>query len=237
MNTESIIEKVQAILARANHPNTPQAEAETAFAMAQRLITKHNLDESALAHHDDNNDEVVRDRIDIKGAWALRRCTVAGTVARANSVACYRSDLYEEDKHGYRAKKVGITLHLFGTKADIFAVKTIWTAVEMLALRTIPKGDKSFRNSWWHGYSVGIGNALESAKRQVVQDIVNEGGSSLVLVERFKRADDEMRAGVTLKSTGSSYARSSSGYSAGKTAGSSFNTGGLGRGAIGALGR
>lgn len=235
MSQESIIEKVRSILERANHPNTPQAEAETAFALAQKLITKHNLDESALALNEET-DDIVRDVIEIRGAWALRRLSVAGIVARANSVACYRSTLYEKNERGFH-EKTGMTLHMFGTKSDIFATKTIWQAVEMLGIRTIPKGDRSFRNSWWHGFGAGIGQALEKAKREVVADIVREGGSSLVLVDRAKRADNEMRCSVTLKSAGASYARNRNGYSAGRTAGSSFSSGGLGRGAIGALGR
>lgn len=236
MTEQSIIEKVQAILARANHPETPQAEAETAFTMAQRLITKYNLDEAALAPCTET-DDIVRDRIDIRGSWSLRRLCVASTVARANSCATYRSDLYEKDENGYY-KKTGRTLHIFGTKADVFAAKTLWAAVEALGLRTIPRGDRTFRNSWWHGFNAGISKALEQAKKQVVADVVAEGGSSLVLVERFKRADSEMRATVSLRSTSStSYARSSAGYNAGRAAGSSFSTGGIGRGAIGALGR
>ncbi|MFM7409679.1 MAG: DUF2786 domain-containing protein, partial [Actinomycetota bacterium] len=44
-----MIEKVRAILERANHPNTPQAEAETALALAYRLMQKHGLEESDVA--------------------------------------------------------------------------------------------------------------------------------------------------------------------------------------------
>ena len=233
--TDSIVEKVQAILARANHPNTPPAEAETALALAQRLITKHNLDESALSPCAEA-EGIVRDRLDIKGPWAVRRLSVAYAVAQANGVACYRSDLYDEAD---RWKKVGKTLHLFGTKADIFATKTIWSAVEALAVRTIPKGDRSYRTSWWLGFGSGIRSALAKANRQVVADIVAEGGSSLVLVDRLKRAENEMRARVAgLRTTkGSSYARSSAGFNAGRSAGESFSSGGIGRGAIGALGR
>jgi hypothetical protein len=36
---ESVQAKVRAIIERANHPNTPQAEAETALALALRLMT------------------------------------------------------------------------------------------------------------------------------------------------------------------------------------------------------
>ena len=41
---ENMQAKVRAILERANHPNTPQAEAETALAFAFRLMQKYGLD-------------------------------------------------------------------------------------------------------------------------------------------------------------------------------------------------
>jgi hypothetical protein len=233
MTDQNIIEKVQAILARANHPNTPQAEAETALSLAQRLITKHNLDESALASAQDTED-IVSDTLVINGAWAVRRRQVAYTIARLNSCDAYQTKQY--DKH----KSDGFVLHLYGTKADIFAVKTIWSAVEALAVRTIPKeGDRSYKTSWWYGFRRGVERALRKANRDVVQQVVSEGGSSLVLVDRLKRAENEMRARVAgLRTTkGSSYARSSAGFNAGRSAGESFSSGGIGRGAIGALGR
>lgn len=236
MTDQNIIEKVQAILARANHPNTPQAEAETALALAHRLITKHNLDESALAPCAESED-IVSDSLVITGAWAVRRRQVAYTVARRNSCDAFQTKHWKEDELW---KKDGFVLHIYGTKADIFAVKTLWSAVEALAVRTIPKeGDRSFKTSWWYGFRTGIDRALRKANTQVVNDIVAEGGSSLVLVDRLKRAENEMHARVAgLRSTSSSYgARSSGGYNAGVSAGSSFSTGGIGRGSIGALGR
>ena len=53
---ESLHAKVRAILDKANHPNTPQAEAETALAFAFRLMQKYDLDESAI----DGNSSRVR---------------------------------------------------------------------------------------------------------------------------------------------------------------------------------
>lgn len=235
---DSMLEKVRALLERANHPNTPPAEAETALGLAQRLITKYNLDESALV--DVKNDEdIVRDTIVVKGPYGLRRLSVAGAVARANSCACYRTRLHEKDWTRNRQGRLvratdGYVLHIFGTKADIFATKMLWTAVEALALRTLPKGDKAFRNSWWIGFADGIGRALSKANKEA---IVESTGNALVLVERSKRADSEMRAGVSLKSTRSAGVSRYSAYSSGQSTGASFSTNGVGRGAIGALGR
>ena len=46
---DSLHAKVRAILEKANHPNTPQAEAETALALAYRMMAKYDLDENLVA--------------------------------------------------------------------------------------------------------------------------------------------------------------------------------------------
>ncbi len=225
---DSVVEKVRAILDRANHPNTPQAEAETALALAQKLITKYSLDESDLVR-EERDEAITKGHVDVFGAYALRRLTVASAIAEANGVARYRSSIWGGDGgKGYR-------LHLYGTKADIFAVQVLFQSAEALALRVIPKGDRSFRTSWYQGFAVGIRNALtKSAREQATEST----GSALVLVDRLKRADTEMRAQVSgLRTTYSRGARSASAYGAGQRAGASFNSNGIGRGAIGALGR
>ena len=43
-NRDNLHAKVRAILEKANHPNTPQAEAETALALAFRLMQKYDID-------------------------------------------------------------------------------------------------------------------------------------------------------------------------------------------------
>jgi len=235
---ETIIEKVRAILDRANHPNTPQAEAETALALAQRLITKYSLDESALRDHVED-EKIVKDSIVVTGPYALRRLGVLGAVARANSCGCYRTTYFDpqwsENKHGRpQREKKGYTLHIFGTEADIFSVKVLWQSVELLALRSIPKGDKSFRHSWWLGFADGIRRALSKANTQAVEE---SGGNALVLVNRLNRAEEEMGATVKLRSVVTTGARRRDAYTSGQSTGASFSTNGVGRGAIGALGR
>lgn len=46
--SEKIMDRVAALLAVAEHPGTPPAEAETAMRMANSLITKHAIDEAIL---------------------------------------------------------------------------------------------------------------------------------------------------------------------------------------------
>jgi hypothetical protein len=228
MNTEAIYDKVQAILDRANHPNTPQAEAETALAMAQRLMMKHGLEESAFAKAQDRDENIVTEIIEVGGKWQLRRLSLASAIAKANSVACYRSIAWRD---GVEIK----TLVVYGTAGDIFAVKTLFASADLLASRVIPKGDRSFRNAWWLGFASGVREVLTKSKNEVIAE---QGvGTGLVLADKFKRADTEMRSKVKLRSAGYSRYSSGSGYSAGRSAGRAFSTGGIGNGVTGALGR
>ncbi len=45
---DAMMDKVKNLLARADHPNTPPAEADTARAMAERIMVKYKIDEEAL---------------------------------------------------------------------------------------------------------------------------------------------------------------------------------------------
>ena len=45
---DKILEQVQALLARAEHPNTPEPERELCFERANKLITRHALDEAII---------------------------------------------------------------------------------------------------------------------------------------------------------------------------------------------
>lgn len=231
---QSIHDKVRAILDRANHPNTPQAEAETALALAQKLIIKHGIDEASLVITDKPED-IVKDELVIAGRYDVRRLTLAFTIAKANSVASYRSERWQDDKH----VKV---LVLYGTSADIFAVKTLFASADLLASRLIPKhGDRSLKTSWWHGFTSGIRQVLTKAKNDVIKESGSDGSSvALVLASKYERADKEMNANVKLRSISNrSSIRNSSAYYSGVKSGASFSLGStrIGGGTIGALNR
>lgn len=59
---DSMMKKVEALLARADHPNTPPAEADSARAMAERIMLKYKIEEEDLRA----KGELVGDQFDIK---------------------------------------------------------------------------------------------------------------------------------------------------------------------------
>ena len=180
MVDDGVKQKVRAILERANHPNTPQAEAETALALAYRLMQKHGIDEVEVAQHDPGT--MLSKTFTITGPYRVRRGTLFHILASRLSCADYR------DMENVSRDEV--VMVAFGTADDLFALETLFTAAEMLALRTMPQGDRRWRTSWWHGFCSGIEKKLANEHRSVVRE---SPGAGLVLLERTERAQRYMR--------------------------------------------
>lgn len=239
---DTITDKVRHLLDRANHPNTPQPEAESALALAQKLISKYNIDEASLREHNDAPEDIVKDEIVITGKYALDRLRVASAVARANQCYAYRTTNYKKverkvlDEVYVHHDKDGFKLIIHGTQRDIFATQVLWSAVEILGARSLPKGDRATRSSWWKGFAVGIRRALDKAQREAVKEAQASG--QLVHLDSYERAEREVKANVVgLRTTYSKSASRSGAFYSGRNTGASFSHGGIGGGAIGALGR
>jgi hypothetical protein len=50
---DAVLARIRKLLAMAEHPGTPPAEAEAAATAAERLIVKHAIDEALLAARSD----------------------------------------------------------------------------------------------------------------------------------------------------------------------------------------
>lgn len=220
-----MIEKVRAILERANHPNTPQAEAETALALAYRLMQKHGLEESDVARSADTRSpdaRITSKTFNITGPYRVRRGTLFHILATSLSCADYR-----DMETGTRDAVVMVA---FGTTDDLFALETLFTAADLLALRSMPRGDRRWRTSWWHGFCAGVEQKLRAEHRTIVRD---SPGAGLVLVERTERAQRVMRESTPhLHASRGSWVSDRDAYGAGRVAGSTFSTPGRAMGGV-----
>lgn len=208
-------ERITALLALAQHPNTPQAEAETALALASKLMHKHGLTDSDLAGVASADDgEVVIETTHVRGPYRVRRQDLLYAIATQHSCACYRSD-DEED---------ACVVVMYGRRNDIFAARTLFAAADAMAARLIPRGDRSYRVSWWKGFQRGIEEAIATTKKEYISETP---GSGLVLADRMNRAKEELRVnGPRLRRTYSYADTSTSAYSSGHSAGRGFSPGG-----------
>lgn len=208
-------ERVRSLLAVAEHPETPRAEAETALALAYKLMQKHGIAQSdvAGARPVDDTAVVVR-RFRVTGPYRVRRQNILWLIATYHSCAGYRD---EDDGDA-------CVVVLYGRDNDITAAYTLWGAADMLGARLLPRGDRSWRTNWWKGFQRGISEALTAARREFVDETP---GAGLVLADRTARAEREMRTyGPPLRG-GYTYSDTSSGaYASGQSAGRGFAAGG-----------
>jgi hypothetical protein len=217
--TDDINRRVRAILERANHPGTPQAEAESALAIAYRLMVKYDLDEAGLTQYGSQatSEQIIEHRrYETVGPYRVRRNSLRYRITKSFSCASYR-DFIEGNNNV-------VVSHVFGTPPDLDAAEVIYVTAEMLALRVIPWGDRGFRTSWWHGFTDGIGEKLEKERVKVEREST---GAALVLRDREDRALIEMeRVAPNLTSSSSSGVSWESAYHEGRKAGASFTIGG-----------
>ena len=223
----NIKEKVRALLNRANHPNTPQPEAETAIELAFKLMQKHGLSESGLGKSPNlGAADVVVKEVLVSGKYRVQRQNLLYIVASHHSCVGYR-----DDDRGDACVVV-----LYGRAPDIFAAETIFAAADLLGIRLLPRGDRSLRTAWWQGFRKGIDESLGKARKEFV---VDTPGAGLVLADRVQRAKDHLRRfGPRLTSTRSYVAAGSDAYASGRSAGRGFSSpgGAFGSGIRGAIG-
>ena len=216
VNTHDFHKKIRAILEKANHPNTPQTEAETALGLAFRLMQKHNISEDDLAAGTCRGSAAMEMIVvNIVGPYRVRRSSLFFVIASNTNCATFRD--MRSGNHDV------VTQVAYGARDDLFALQSLYTAAELLALRLLPGGDRRFRTSWWHGFSEGVSKKLAAEKRLIVRE---SPGAGLVLLERTERAEREMRiAAPRLSSSTGSFVNDGDAYAAGKAAGSQFSAG------------
>jgi hypothetical protein len=179
-------------------------------------MQKHGLSHSDISQSRSEDDvNIVVERIHVGGLYRVRRQNILYTIALLHSCA------------GYRAEDEGndCIVVLYGRAADIFAARTLFAAADAMGARLLPRGDRSWRVAWWKGFQLGIEESLSIARKDFVSETP---GSGLVLADRMKRAQHELRVkGPSLRGVYSYSDTSSGAYKNGKQAGSGF--GGAGR--------
>lgn len=176
--------KVRAMLDRANHPGTPQAEAEVALAMAHRMMQRHGLGPGDLGDATASPTTVTVRREEITGPYRVRRGDLFWRLAGTLSCACYRDMAAGADT---------VSMVAYGSEHDLDSLVVLFRAADLLALRTMPSGSRSWRTAWWHGFCEGIAERLERENRTTATE---RPGAGLVLADRRERAESAMHVAM-----------------------------------------
>ncbi|MEO3786935.1 DUF2786 domain-containing protein [Actinocorallia sp. B10E7] len=152
------LERVRALLAKAESTQYP-AEAEALVAGAQRLMTRHSLDQAALEAPGDAPTGV---RLPVEGPYEEAKATLLHVVAEANRCrAVWQSDL------GFST--------VLGYPADLEAVELLYTSLLLQADTAMPKNGskKRFRQSFLTSFAHHIGERLARAgEDEVTEDLL-----------------------------------------------------------------
>ncbi|HEX6873696.1 MAG TPA: DUF2786 domain-containing protein [Micromonosporaceae bacterium] len=190
--TDTMLEKVRKLLAKAEDPGCTPAEAAALNDKAAELIAKYGVDRALLAVARPDSDPVGDRVIEVLAPYALDKAGLLATVASA--LRCRSVRRKEWVGHGY-----GYSMHLFGFASDLERVELLYTSLLVqasygLAMAAVPEYETvaAFRRSWLVGFTQAIGERLRSAERRAAASAQHQAdGSSfaLVLADRGAQVD------------------------------------------------
>ncbi len=119
--SDTVVDRVKKLLARTTEANCTQAEADSAFEMATRLIAKHNLDMTRVTAKPADESFVELEAFRT-GRWSLQH-NMAFNIA---SEFCFVKGLFTYTPGNYRRHKI---LLLFGTQTNVESARYMFLAL------------------------------------------------------------------------------------------------------------
>jgi hypothetical protein len=191
--TDTILEKVRKLLAKAEDPGCTPAEAAALNDKAAELIAKYGVDRALLAAATPETDLVGDRVVRVFAPYALDKAGLLATVASALRCRTVRRKEWFGGGYSY-------SMHLFGFASDLERVDLLYTSLLVqasygLANAPVPELETAaaFRRSWLVGFTHAVGRRLREAERRASTsaDVVATTGRpvALVLADRGDRVD------------------------------------------------
>lgn len=211
---EDMMRKINALLARADHPNTPEAEAESARAMAERLMVKYRIDEEELMASGALDMEATRPghtTIDVcmyaspylNQYWSLAFWAATHTGCRINSLWRTSPD-----------DSVWLQAVIVGYEADIRYATTLFTNARIIfGDRMEPKVDPTMsdEDNVYRLRSAGI----ERIKIARIMGWGSTGSATAKVTRLYKRACEARGEAAVLTGRSNSVSAYKDGYASG----------------------
>ena len=200
-----MIDKIKALLAMANDDGASEQERETAARQAGKMMAKYEIDEYDLLLASGREYDLVEEvAISIRPG----KRTPASKVPPWINVIAYGVKTYT----GTRCTLGGATLRFRGTRTAVELATWMHSAL-VSACYTASKGredSNAFRNGW--------ASAIQRRLKAMVEQVVSEGGTALVVVKTKVEEAMDGRWGSERKSVSVNVKRSADGYYAGQNA-------------------
>jgi Protein of unknown function (DUF2786) len=223
--SDAMLSKVRKLLAKAEDPGCPPAEAEALTAKATELIAKYGVDRARLAAREPATDAVGDRRVAVLPPYARDKADLLSGVAGALRCRAVR----------LRPPGDGFVLHLFGFASDLERADLLFTsllvqAAHGLAGSAVPPGEHpaAYRRSWLAGFRWAIVGRLREAEERAAGDAAVDGGPStaLVLADRSDRVDSRLATAYPRLRTAAPRRLAGGGHARGLAAGHAADLGG-----------
>lgn len=176
-----MLARVRKLLAVAEHPATPPAEAENAAQAAERLILKHAIDEALLDSTSDHRSKPELRTIDIGAPYVSAKLVLLANVASAYNVEVVARDGVDQ-------------AYVVGFPSDLQLVDLLFTSLLLQAATAMlrqPNSGRAFRRAFLIGFAGEVGRRLEEARAEAVDEA---GGISTEIALRGRH--DEVEAAM-----------------------------------------
>ena len=216
--SHDILERIQALLRMAEHPNSNPHEASLALEKAQSLLLQHNLTRASITTSEGPAASGNIGKLAVTAAEGFAwKATLLNTIAKANLCRA----VSEPREH---------TAHLFGTRANVLAVLGMyeWLAqqLETMALRDFKaykfQGGAENGRTWKAAFFAGATIAIYDRLQQPFANFAAGSGQELVLANAAQVKAAMWRVFPLIKTTHRS-ARSGDGVRAGRQAGANVS--------------
>jgi|GEM_PF-2642026 len=200
---QKLIDKIRALLAKTEENGCTPEEAESAFAMAQRLMAKHSIEEEALiaAGHDVKREPIINHKVSVRkrDEVSRQRVTIIAAIAAANNCKVIdATDDYDQ-------------VWIVGHESEALFVEILASAVLMQYATERNRGWKQWkaeypfsdlsRFKWVSGFAWGYATRVaERLEKEVEQTVAGEGaGKELVFVGRKALVQDWVDENLSTK--------------------------------------
>jgi hypothetical protein len=184
---ERMLERVRKLLARAEHPATPPAEAEACSAKAAALMSRHLIDQAMLESRDDDISIPVTRHVVVVPPYSVAKAVLLDEVAKAFRIRVAIGA--DGGSDGRRCTLVGFPGDL--AMCDLLFTSLLLQASTAMLAASRGRGHvKAFRRAFLFGYAAAIGRRLRQVQRDVEQAAGSDTpGTELVLADRGARVD------------------------------------------------
>jgi Protein of unknown function (DUF2786) len=185
MNSDDVLRRVRKLLAVAEHPGTPPEEADAAAQAAERLIAKHAIDQALLESGSPNRTAPESRSIVVDPPYAGTKATLAGAIADAHGVRAIT----------IRSPGAAMRLVLVGFPSDLALVDLLYTSLLLQATSAMRRENDSgrgFRRAFLIGFAIEVGERLKAAREEAIES-AGETSTALVLRDRARDVEDEVR--------------------------------------------